>query len=96
MQRINQPAEILAGPMLVVATIGLVVNLIGAYALWSGDSGDSNLRGALLHVVGDLLGKHPSSHAVSAGADEDQSVYGGEVRFGVGGAWRSGPSGFPA
>ncbi|MFC6448408.1 cation transporter, partial [Shinella zoogloeoides] len=56
MQRINQPAEILAGPMLVVATIGLVVNLIGAYALWSGDSGDSNLRGALLHVVGDLLG----------------------------------------
>ncbi|WP_370360515.1 cation diffusion facilitator family transporter [Shinella sumterensis] len=55
-QRINQPAEILAGPMLVVATIGLVVNLIGAYALWSGDSGDSNLRGALLHVVGDLLG----------------------------------------
>ncbi|UEX84480.1 cation diffusion facilitator family transporter [Shinella zoogloeoides] len=55
-QRINQPAEILAGPMLVVATIGLVVNLVGAYALWSGDSGDSNLRGALLHVVGDLLG----------------------------------------
>lgn len=55
-QRINEPAEILAGPMLVVATIGLVVNLIGAYALWSGDSGDSNLRGALLHVVGDLLG----------------------------------------
>jgi cobalt-zinc-cadmium efflux system protein len=55
-QRINQPAEILAGPMLIVATIGLLVNLIGAYALWSGDSGDSNLRGALLHVVGDLLG----------------------------------------
>ncbi|KAB2683354.1 cation transporter [Brucella tritici] len=55
-QRINQPAEILAGPMLVVATIGLLVNLVGAYALWSGDSGDSNLRGALLHVVGDLLG----------------------------------------
>ncbi|HEV7248073.1 MAG TPA: cation transporter, partial [Shinella sp.] len=56
MQRINQPAEILAGPMLVVATIGLLVNLVGAYALWSGDSGDSNLRVALLHVVGDLLG----------------------------------------
>lgn len=55
-KRINQPAEILAGPMLVVAIVGLVVNLVGAYALWSGDSGDSNLRGALLHVVGDLLG----------------------------------------
>ena len=55
-QRINQPSEILAGPMLVVAIIGLLVNLVGAYALWSGDSGDGNLRGALLHVVGDLLG----------------------------------------
>lgn len=55
-KRINQPAEILAGPMLVVAIVGLVVNLVGAYALWSGDGGDSNLRGALLHVVGDLLG----------------------------------------
>lgn len=55
-QRINEPAEILAGPMLVVAVIGLLVNLIGAYALWSGKSNDSNLRGALLHVIGDLLG----------------------------------------
>lgn len=55
-QRINAPAEILAGPMLVVAVIGLVVNLAGAYALWSGNSSDSNLRGALLHVIGDLLG----------------------------------------
>jgi cobalt-zinc-cadmium efflux system protein len=55
-QRINEPAEILAGPMLVVAAIGLLVNLIGAYALWSGNSSDSNLRGALLHVIGDLLG----------------------------------------
>ena len=42
------------------------------------------------------LGKHPNSHAVSARADENQPVYGGEVRFGVGGAWRSGPSGFSA
>ena len=29
--------------------------------------------------------KHPNSHAVSARADENQPVYGGEVRFGVGG-----------
>lgn len=55
-QRINQPTEILAGPMLIVAVIGLLVNLLGAYTLWSGESGDSNLRGALLHVIGDLLG----------------------------------------
>ncbi|HOL37185.1 MAG TPA: cation diffusion facilitator family transporter [Rubrivivax sp.] len=54
--RIAQPAEVLAGPMLVVATIGLVVNLAGAWVLWSGNRGDGNLRGALLHVIGDLLG----------------------------------------
>ncbi|MBL8578275.1 MAG: cation transporter [Mesorhizobium sp.] len=55
-QRINSPVEILAGPMLIVALIGLGVNLAGAYILWSGNKGDSNLRGALLHVIGDLLG----------------------------------------
>ncbi|ARP97430.1 cation transporter [Bordetella genomosp. 13] len=54
--RINSPAAILAGPMLIVAVVGLLVNLAGAWALWSGDKGDGNLRGALLHVMGDLLG----------------------------------------
>ncbi|EXL01498.1 cation diffusion facilitator family transporter [Ochrobactrum sp. WV_118_8] len=54
--RINQPIEILAGPMLIVATIGLLVNLGGAWILMRGSQGDSNLRGAFLHVVGDLLG----------------------------------------
>lgn len=42
--------------MLLVALIGLVVNLIGAYVLWSGNRRDANLRGALLHVIGDLFG----------------------------------------
>ncbi|MAM41258.1 MAG: cation transporter [Erythrobacter sp.] len=54
--RINQPVEVLAGPMLIVATIGLLVNLAGAWILMRGTKGDSNLRGAFLHVVGDLLG----------------------------------------
>lgn len=54
--RLAEPVEIMAGPMLVVATIGLMVNLFGAYVLYSGNKNDSNLRGALLHVVGDLLG----------------------------------------
>ncbi|SAI65451.1 metal transporter [Bordetella ansorpii] len=54
--RINSPAEVLAGPMLIVAVVGLLVNLGGAWALWSGDKSDGNLRGALLHVMGDLLG----------------------------------------
>jgi cobalt-zinc-cadmium efflux system protein len=55
-QRINAPVEILAGPMLIVAMIGLGVNIAGAWILWSGNRGDSNLRGAFLHVIGDLLG----------------------------------------
>lgn len=62
-QRFNSPTGILAGPMLVVATIGLLVNLAGAWILWSGNKGDGNLRGALLHVMGDLLG---SVGAISA------------------------------
>lgn len=54
--RIFQPSEVLAGPMLAVAVIGLVINITGALILRAGDKKDSNLRGALLHVVGDLLG----------------------------------------
>lgn len=55
-QRFSAPVEVLAGPMLAVAVVGLLVNLAGAWVLWSGHRGDGNLRGALLHVVGDLLG----------------------------------------
>jgi cobalt-zinc-cadmium efflux system protein len=54
--RINDPHEVLAGPMLVVAVIGLIVNLAGAWILSRGTKGDSNLKGAFLHVIGDLLG----------------------------------------
>lgn len=55
-QRVNSPVEILAGPMLIVAVIGLGVNVGGAFILWSGNRSDGNLRGAFLHVIGDLLG----------------------------------------
>lgn len=54
--RLRQPAEVLAGPMLAVAVIGLAINIAGAAILHGGNRGDSNLRGALLHVIGDLLG----------------------------------------
>ena len=55
-QRFRTPSEVLAGPMLIVAAIGLLVNLVGAWILMRGERNDGNLRGALLHVVGDLLG----------------------------------------
>lgn len=54
--RFRQPTEVLAGPMLAVAVVGLLVNVAGAWVLMRGEQNDGNLRGALLHVVGDLLG----------------------------------------
>lgn len=54
--RLREPSEVLAGPMLIVAMIGLCINIAGALILRAGNQGDSNLRGALLHVMGDLLG----------------------------------------
>ena len=42
--------------MLVVASAGLVVNIIAFAVLHSGDKENLNIRGAALHVAGDLLG----------------------------------------
>jgi len=53
--RLQTPEPVLAGPMLVVAVIGLVVNLIVALALHEHDHDDLNTRSAFLHVVGDAL-----------------------------------------
>ncbi len=53
--RINAPAPVLAGPMLIVAVVGLVVNLVVAAALHEHDHDDLNVRSAFLHVLGDAL-----------------------------------------
>ncbi len=54
--RFISPNEILGETMLVVAAAGLVVNLISFAVLHSGDQDNLNIRGAALHVAGDLLG----------------------------------------
>ena len=54
--RFISPKEILGETMLVVAAAGLVVNLISFAVLHSGDQDNLNIRGAALHVAGDLLG----------------------------------------
>ena len=54
--RIQSPGEILAGPMLWVAIGGLVVNLVVFKILTGADQENLNIRGAVLHVLGDLLG----------------------------------------
>ena len=62
-QRLNDPVEILATPMLVVAVLGLMVNVAAAAILMSADRKNLNIRGAYLHVLGDLLG---SAAAIAA------------------------------
>lgn len=54
--RLQTPGEILAGPMLWVAIGGLVINLIVFKILMGADQENLNIRGAVLHVLGDLLG----------------------------------------
>lgn len=49
-------ADILALPMLAVAALGLVANVAAFLVLRGGDRGSLNLRGAMLEVLGDLLG----------------------------------------
>jgi len=55
-QRFLDPAPVLGGPMLVVAVVGLLVNIAGFYVLHGGDRSSLNMRGAILHVLGDMLG----------------------------------------
>jgi cobalt-zinc-cadmium efflux system protein len=55
-RRLSDPPEVLAGPMLVVAGIGLVANLVALGLLRSGARESLNVRGAYLEVVGDVLG----------------------------------------
>jgi len=54
--RFLSPEEVLGETMLVVAAAGLVVNIIAFAILHSGDKDNLNIRGAALHVAGDLLG----------------------------------------
>jgi cobalt-zinc-cadmium efflux system protein len=54
--RLRHPAEVLGQTMLIVAAIGLLVNIIAFVVLHGGDRENLNIRGAAMHVVGDLLG----------------------------------------
>ena len=53
--RFLHPETVLAGPMLVIAVIGLIVNLMVAFTLRDHDHQDLNMRAAFLHVLGDAL-----------------------------------------
>ena len=55
-QRFSEPREIPGAPLLVVAVLGLVVNVISFRLLAAGSKESLNIRGAYLEVLGDLLG----------------------------------------
>ena len=55
-QRLNAPVTVLGAPMLWIAAVGLGVNILSFFVLRSGDRDNLNIRAAVLHVIGDLLG----------------------------------------
>ena len=55
-ERLRDPVVVLGGPMLVIAILGLGVNIAAFALLHGGNQENLNIRGAVLHVLGDLLG----------------------------------------
>ena len=63
-QRSQAPPEIDGSHLTVIAVGGLIVNIIAAAMLHADHKHDLNMRGAWLHVMGDMLG---SAMAIAAG-----------------------------
>ncbi|WP_020007503.1 cation diffusion facilitator family transporter [Salinicoccus albus] len=56
-QRFMAPPEVASAGMLMIAVVGLLVNLAVAWILMRGDTEENlNLKAAFLHVIGDMLG----------------------------------------
>lgn len=64
-RRLLDPVQILAGTMLAVAVGGFIVNLAMFAVLHGGDRASLNMRGAVAHIISDLLG---SAAAILAAA----------------------------
>ena len=54
--RLREPPEVLGWPMLVVATLGLAVNLVAFWLLRAGAKESLNVQGAYLEVLSDTIG----------------------------------------
>ena len=55
-KRFLDPPEVIGAPMLAVATVGLLVNLISMRLLSGGSSESLNVKGAYFEVLADMLG----------------------------------------
>ena len=54
--RLRSPEQVEGGLMLGIALAGLIINVISAGILHAGSQSSMNVRGAYLHVLGDMLG----------------------------------------
>ena len=57
-ERFQNPPEVASTEMLIIAVIGLLVNIVVAWIMMRGGDVEENLniRGAYLHVISDMLG----------------------------------------
>ena len=55
-RRFADPPDVPGGWLIAVATVGLLVNAVGAFAVFRPGGRDLNLRAAYIHLVGDALG----------------------------------------
>ncbi|OLN23195.1 cation transporter [Domibacillus antri] len=56
-QRLMNPPEVVSTGMLIISSLGLLVNIAAAFILMRGDKDENlNVRSAFLHVMGDMLG----------------------------------------
>ncbi len=62
--RLVSPVRVIGLPVVVIAAIGLLINLGAFWLLHGADHDNLNVRGAMFHVVGDLLG---SAAALASG-----------------------------
>ena len=54
--RLREAQQVASGPVLVIALVGLVVNLVALQVLGGHSHGNLNVRGAVFHIIGDALG----------------------------------------
>jgi cobalt-zinc-cadmium efflux system protein len=55
-RRFQHPAAVKSVPMLFIAIIGLMINVLGIYLLHKAGTKNLNIRGALIHLIGDAAG----------------------------------------
>ena len=54
-ERFKNPPEVQSGGMLIIAAIGLVINIVGMFILRAGSQESLNMKGAYFEVLSDML-----------------------------------------